>query len=124
MAVARSGALAVGARPATPPRTSAPRRTLTARTPDYIDGDVLHWQGEEQHGTDRRIVEAAHNGDEIHLFYRAIHHSAFFYYGSSQLLRYKLLSSSQPSEFVFSLTGPRPCLPDALENIASPCVIG
>ena len=85
---------------------------------DYLVGDELHWQGEEQHGADRRIADAAHNGDEIHLFYRAVHHSAFLYYGPIRL-RWHDLFRDKPSEFVFSLMDPRWRVPDALEDIAS-----
>ncbi len=35
---------------------------------DYIDGNMLFWEGEEKHSSDKRVVEAAKNGDEIHLF--------------------------------------------------------
>lgn len=97
--------------------TKAKQATMTQYT-DYIDGDVLHWQGERRHGSDRRMAEAERSGDEVHLFYRAVHHSPFVYYGPIHLLRHKLLSD-QPSEFVFSLSYPRPHTPDALEDISS-----
>jgi hypothetical protein len=69
---------------------------------DYISGDLLHWEGQEKHGTDDRIINAKQSGDEIHLFYRELHHCAFEYMG-----RLALVSASQhtdrPSEFVFRL---------------------
>ena len=97
--------------------TQSKQATMTQYA-DYIDGDVLHWQGEERHGSDRRLVEAENNRDEVHLFYRAVHHSPFVYYGTIHLLRHKILSL-RPSEFVFSLSAPRPHIRDALEDIAS-----
>src|SRR5688500_6411945 len=42
---------------------------------DFISGDYLHWEGEKAHGSDSRVARAAEHGDEIHLFYRDIHHT-------------------------------------------------
>lgn len=50
---------------------------------DYIDADLLFWEGEQGHGTDKRIINAASADEEIHLFYRDIHHSPFVYYGQT-----------------------------------------
>jgi predicted restriction endonuclease len=69
---------------------------------DYIDGGFLHWEGEEKHSSDSRIINASANGDEIHLFYRDIHHSPFVYYGQISLRDYEL-HTSKPSKFIFSL---------------------
>jgi 5-methylcytosine-specific restriction protein A len=41
---------------------------------DFIDGNLLFWEGEEKHSSDQRIINAAKNGDTIYLFYRHIHH--------------------------------------------------
>ena len=70
---------------------------------DYIDGNMLFWEGEEKHSSDRRVFEAAHNGDEIHLFYREVHHTPFVYFGKISLTDYQL-RENDPSEFVFRIT--------------------
>lgn len=82
---------------------------------DYIDGDLLHWEGEEKHSSDNRIVKASANGDEIHLFYRDIHHSPFVYYGQITLRDFEL-HTSEPSKFIFSLAL-KGYLPDPFEDI-------
>lgn len=82
---------------------------------DYIDGDFLHWEGERRHSSDGRIINASAQGDEIHLFYREIHHSPFVYYGKVHLQDYKL-HSKKPSKFLFSLSL-APELPDPIEDI-------
>jgi hypothetical protein len=69
---------------------------------DYIDGNMLFWEGEEKHSTDKRVVEADKNGDEIHLFYREVHHTSFVYFGKISLTDYQLREDS-PSEFVFKI---------------------
>ena len=83
---------------------------------DYIDGNRLHWEGEEKHRSDRRIVSANDSGDQIHLFYRDIHHTPFRYLGPVHLVEHTL-RSEKPSEFVFSLTERDSA--DALDDIAS-----
>lgn len=69
---------------------------------DYIDGNMLFWEGEEKHSSDKRVVEAAKNGDEIHLFYREVHHTSFVYFGKILLTDYQL-REKVPSEFVFKI---------------------
>jgi len=69
---------------------------------DYIDGNMLFWEGEEKHSSDKRVIEANKNGDEIHLFYREIHHAAFVYFGRILLTDYQLRENA-PSEFVFRI---------------------
>ncbi len=69
---------------------------------DYISGEYLFWEGEAKHGNDERIVRAEQTGEEIHLFYREIHHSAFEYRGPIELVDNKLSATSQ-SKFVFRL---------------------
>ena len=63
---------------------------------DYLEGNLLHWEGEEKHSSDRRIIGAESVNDEIHLFYRDIHHSPFTYYGKVILKSYNL-HSAEPS---------------------------
>ncbi|HJS20090.1 MAG TPA: HNH endonuclease [Anaerolineales bacterium] len=69
---------------------------------DYIDGSMLFWEGEEKHSSDKRVIDARNNGDEIHLFYREIHHTPFVYFGKISLTDYQLKDDS-PSEFVFKI---------------------
>jgi hypothetical protein len=69
---------------------------------DYIDGNMLFWEGEEKHSSDKRVTEANKNGDEIHLFYREIHHTPFVYFGKISLTDYQLRENA-PSEFVFRI---------------------
>ena len=67
---------------------------------DYIDGNMLFWEGEEKHVSDKRVVEANKNQDETHLFYRDTHHSPFIYFGKISLTDFQLRENA-PSEFVF-----------------------
>ena len=69
---------------------------------DYLDGQVLHWEGEKKHRSDLRIVNAQARGFQIHLFYREIHHSLFKYYGQISLVS-SAFSLDAPSLFVFTL---------------------
>jgi putative restriction endonuclease len=69
---------------------------------DYIDGNMLFWEGEEKHSSDKRVVEAHKNQDEIHLFYRETHHSPFVYFGRISLTDFQLMKNA-PSEFVLRI---------------------
>jgi putative restriction endonuclease len=69
---------------------------------DYIDGNMLFWEGEEKHSSDKRVVGANQSQDEIHLFYRETHHSPFVYFGKIALTDYQLRENA-PSEFVFRI---------------------
>lgn len=69
---------------------------------DFIDEDRLFWEGETKHGADQRIVAAKSNYDEIHLFYREIHHTPFVYFGRIRLIGYEL-RSDLPSKFEFKI---------------------
>jgi len=69
---------------------------------DYLLGDILHWEGEERHGSDERVIDASSFNDEIHLFYREIHHTPFVYYGRIRLQKYTR-KITEPSEFIFIL---------------------
>jgi len=81
--------------------TKEKQKTLTQYN-DYIDGNMLFWEGEEKHISDKRVVEANKNQDEIHLFYRDIHHSPFVYFGRISLTDFQLRENA-PSEFVFRI---------------------
>ncbi len=69
---------------------------------DYIDGNMLFWEGEDKHSSDKRVVAANKNQDEIHLFYREVHHSPFVYFGRISLTDFQLRENA-PSEFVFRI---------------------
>lgn len=84
---------------------------------DYLDDDILHWEGEEKHSSDARIINSSNTNDEIHLFYRDIHHSPFVYYGKIFLKGYKQYAD-RPSQFTFSV-GKRYELPDVIDDIES-----
>ena len=69
---------------------------------DYIKDNSLFWEGEDKHGSDNRIINSRKGKDEIHLFYRDIHHTPFVYYGEIFLTEYELYSD-KPSKFLFSV---------------------
>jgi putative restriction endonuclease len=69
---------------------------------DYIDGNLLYWEGEEQHSSDIRVVDANKNQDEIQLFYRDTHHSPFVYFGIISLTDFQLRENT-PSGFIFRI---------------------
>jgi putative restriction endonuclease len=69
---------------------------------DFISGDYLYWEGEERHATDERVAYAHDNGEEIHLFYRDVHHTSFQYRGPLEIRRF-IPHDNKPSEFVFRL---------------------
>lgn len=66
---------------------------------DHIANDLLFWEGEMGHGTDKRIIAQK---DEIHIFYRDRHHQNFIYEGRGILGSFRLYSD-QPSKFNFQL---------------------
>jgi predicted restriction endonuclease len=67
--------------------------------------------------SDSRVINAASVNDEIHLFYRDIHHTPFVYYGEVFLKEHKVLTT-EPSQFVFSI-GNQTQAPDLFEEIES-----
>lgn len=69
---------------------------------DFIDGDLLYWEGEEKHSSDLRVINSIRNLDEIHLFYRDIHHTPFVYFGKITLLDF-FKKEIEPSEFIFRI---------------------
>ncbi len=48
---------------------------------DYISGEYLFWEGEKGQKNDARNCRSPNSGEQVHLFYREIHHSAFEYKG-------------------------------------------
>src|SRR3954470_24891243 len=69
---------------------------------DYLSGDLLFWEGQEKHGTDDRVINAGKAGDEVHLFYREVHHCPFEYKGRVLLVN-AARRADAPSRFVFRL---------------------
>lgn len=69
---------------------------------DYLSGDQLFWEGEEQHQSDARIGSAIRDGKAVHLFYREIHHTLFEYKGRVELTELHP-ETERPSRFVFRL---------------------
>src|SRR5829696_6157603 len=69
---------------------------------DYISGEYLFWEGEKGHGNDQRIADSTKSGEEIHLFYREIHHSAFEYKGLVIVTSIGFVPN-RPTKFVFHL---------------------
>lgn len=69
---------------------------------DFLSGDWLYWEGEKGHRNDDRIARAHENGEQIHLFYRDVHHTPFRYHGQL-LIREFVRRTDEPSRFQFSL---------------------
>jgi putative restriction endonuclease len=69
---------------------------------DFIDGDLLFWEGEDKHGSDQRIVKAKSSNDEIYLFYRETHHMPFIYFGRIYMAEFQQ-NLAKPSEFIFQI---------------------
>jgi putative restriction endonuclease len=80
------------------------RERLGWMTPynNFLDDDLLFWDGEKGHGSDDRITSASRNGEEIHLFYRDHRLTPFTYYGKVVMVRCQRFTD-RPSEFVFSV---------------------
>ena len=80
------------------------RERLGWMTPynNFLDGDLLFWDGEKGHGSDERIVSASRSGEEIHLFYRDHRLTPFTYHGKVIMLRCSRFTD-RPSEFVFKV---------------------
>ena len=94
------------------------KQTSLTQYNDYIDGSLLHWEGESEHGSDQKIIDSKVNGNRIHLFYRDIHHTPFTYHGEITL-RDHLQKYEKPSEFTFiisSLSEPNTLLDEIKEH--------
>jgi hypothetical protein len=70
---------------------------------DHLEGNTLHWEGEENHQNDGRIANSPQTRDEIHVFHRPRHHESFTYLGRV-IVKEVRMRSDKPSEFVFQLT--------------------
>lgn len=65
---------------------------------DQLSGDILDWDGPTDHFAERRILNSASSGDEIHLFYRERHRMAFTYCGRLAVVS-QVLRTDRPSHF-------------------------
>ncbi|MDB6035544.1 MAG: hypothetical protein JWM16_5882 [Verrucomicrobiales bacterium] len=77
---------------------------------NFLDGDLLFWDGEKGHGSDQRIIDASVNGEEIHTFYRDNRSTPFIYHGRIVMLRCNRYTE-KPSEFVFNVVTLTPEFP-------------
>ena len=80
--------------------TKEKQEALTQYQNSFEDG-VLEIEGETNNMADNRIVHADENGNEIHLFYRDLHHSPFVYHGQVFLTNFTL-NTDKPSHFRFA----------------------
>ena len=80
---------------------------------DQLVNGILEMEGETNHTADNRIIDAVVRNDEIHLFYRARHHSPFVYYGLIHLIAHERHTDT-PSRFRFSVPSEHP--DDSLET--------
>lgn len=69
---------------------------------DQLVGNVLNWEGPNDHFAEDRMFNAATTGDEIHLFYRERHHSDFEYHGKLKVLDCAK-QIAQPSRFTMEV---------------------
>ncbi|WP_245859605.1 HNH endonuclease [Spirosoma aerolatum] len=69
---------------------------------DKLINEYLHWEGPNDHFAETRMVNARYNGEEIHLFFRTIHHSNFTYFGKIEVVDVEL-EINRPSRFIFHL---------------------
>ncbi|PKL24607.1 MAG: hypothetical protein CVV47_09215 [Spirochaetae bacterium HGW-Spirochaetae-3] len=75
------------------------KQKMLTQYEDRIDNDQLFWEGEKGHNSDDRITEQR---DDIHVFYRELHHQNFIYKGRAVLRNYRLYSD-RPSKFNLQL---------------------
>lgn len=71
---------------------------------DRLSGDVLYWEGPNDHFAETRMLRAEQTGDRIHVFYRPRHHSDFEYMGRAKVIECDRRASS-PSRFKLRLLG-------------------
>lgn len=70
---------------------------------DKLQGDVLIWEGPNDHFAEDRLLRAKDFGEEIHLFFRDRHHTDFIYYGRIDV-ESATIELKRPSQFTFRLT--------------------
>src|SRR5699024_6100632 len=71
---------------------------------DFLEGDMLHWEGPNDHFGEGRMVAASRTGEQIHLFYRTRHHTDFTYMGQITVTGHTAYTL-QPSQFTFKING-------------------
>lgn len=81
--------------------TSEKQESLAQYT-DKLINEYLHWEGPNDHFAETRMINARFNNEEIHLFYRAIHHSNFTYFGKIEVIDVEV-ETKRPSRFIFHL---------------------
>ena len=69
---------------------------------DRLEGDRLYWEGPTDHFAEDRMIASPRTQDEIHVFYRARHHSYFEYLGRANIVE-STPNVDRPSSFVFHL---------------------
>lgn len=69
---------------------------------DHLSGNLLEWDGPNDHFAEQRMLDTDQTGDEIHLFYRQTSRESFTYYGKIQLLEIQRYTD-QPSRSLFRL---------------------
>ena len=74
------------------------KQSSAAQYTDRLSGNILEWEGPNDHFAEDRMIQAEVNGEEIHLFHRDRHHSDFVYLGRLKVLSYTLHSDC-PSHF-------------------------
>jgi hypothetical protein len=67
---------------------------------DELVGDVLLWEGPNDHFAEDRMLAHAQSGDEVHLFYRVQQRDSFTYAGQFVLYCCQRFTDC-PSRFVF-----------------------
>jgi len=70
---------------------------------DRLIGDVLHWEGPNDHFAEDRMLAAPQAGDEIHLFFRDRPNDDFVYQGELSVVSCENMTD-RPSKFVFKVT--------------------
>jgi Domain of unknown function (DUF3427) len=65
---------------------------------DRLEGDLLRWEGPNDHFAESRMVKSKTTREEIHVFHRARHHTEFTYLGQVEVLKH-IPRIGKPSEF-------------------------
>ena len=81
---------------------TAEKQDTSQQYADKLVDEYLHWEGPNDHFAENRMVQARSNGQTIHLFYRAIHHTDFIYFGKIEIVNVEL-EPKNPSRFIFHL---------------------
>jgi len=71
---------------------------------DRLREGILEWEGPTDHFGEDRIINASDTGDEVHLFYRAVHHSDFVYHGRIRYVTHIPIAGG-PTRFTFQVQG-------------------